>query len=159
MKNPKRADGVPPPQNAVKYRLITTENHFGLLTYCLLYLLLCSVSRPSYSQIWLLSMEKVASYNIKKLLLFITCFCCSLFSQLCNYSHCSLRLCAMCFTVFCKLLNQHVSWGEFNNLFKLSLKQWVMPQKAILPKGVLGGGIQKEIIRKRNYLQTAAMFQ
>lgn len=31
-----------------------------------------------------------------------------------------------------ELLNQHMSWGVFHDLFKFGLKLWVMPQKAIL---------------------------
>lgn len=31
-----------------------------------------------------------------------------------------------------ELLNQHMSWGVFHDLFKFGLKLWVMPQKAMM---------------------------
>lgn len=40
-------------------------------------------------------------------------------------------------------VHQHISWGAFNNLFKLGLQQWVMPQKA-MPAFKNGGRSEKK---------------
>lgn len=60
-----------------------------------------------------------------------------------HYAACSLSVDAS------ELLNQHMSWGVFHDLFRFGLKLWVMPQKAILAQRTEEG-----IIIKRKKLFT-----